>query len=209
MEFVGVPGRIRTRDPLLRRQPLCPTELQGHALDVCSSLATAKWTVKKCVGRGEIGEPMPHVSVVRIQTTETGRFRNWRVAPISRSSTSGRVVKCRWTNLPTGRLKVLEATRAAMAPRAPAQNPRFPPEAISAASPPIRAPTTRLVPQNGETARSECPNFISRRASWAASETISGDAVDQITKPDATEYPPIGGLTPRSKRRATVACSRP
>ena len=25
----GVPGRIRTRDPLLRRQPLCPTELQG------------------------------------------------------------------------------------------------------------------------------------------------------------------------------------
>ena len=27
---VGVPGRIRTRDLLLRRQPLYPTELQGH-----------------------------------------------------------------------------------------------------------------------------------------------------------------------------------
>ena len=26
----GVPGRIRTRDPLLRRQPLCPAELQGR-----------------------------------------------------------------------------------------------------------------------------------------------------------------------------------
>ena len=25
----SVPGRIRTRDPLLRRQPLCPTELLG------------------------------------------------------------------------------------------------------------------------------------------------------------------------------------
>ena len=29
--FCGVPGAIRTLDPLLRRQPLCPTELQGHA----------------------------------------------------------------------------------------------------------------------------------------------------------------------------------
>ena len=28
----SVPGRIRTRDPLLRRQPLCPAELQGHIL---------------------------------------------------------------------------------------------------------------------------------------------------------------------------------
>ena len=26
----GVPGRIRTRDPLLRRQPLCPAELLGR-----------------------------------------------------------------------------------------------------------------------------------------------------------------------------------
>ena len=26
----GVPGGIRTHDPLLRRQPLCPAELQGH-----------------------------------------------------------------------------------------------------------------------------------------------------------------------------------
>ena len=26
----GVPGRIRTRGPLLRRQPLYPTELQGR-----------------------------------------------------------------------------------------------------------------------------------------------------------------------------------
>ncbi len=28
----GVPGRIRTRDPLLRRQLLYPSELQGHVL---------------------------------------------------------------------------------------------------------------------------------------------------------------------------------
>ena len=28
----GVPGGIRTHDPLLRRQPLCPTELQGQYL---------------------------------------------------------------------------------------------------------------------------------------------------------------------------------
>ncbi len=28
----GVPGGIRTHDPLLRRQPLCPTELQGLAI---------------------------------------------------------------------------------------------------------------------------------------------------------------------------------
>ena len=27
--YSGVPGAIRTLDPLLRRQPLCPTELQG------------------------------------------------------------------------------------------------------------------------------------------------------------------------------------
>jgi hypothetical protein len=26
----GVPGAIRTLDPLLRRQPLYPAELQGH-----------------------------------------------------------------------------------------------------------------------------------------------------------------------------------
>ncbi len=28
----GVPGAIRTLDPLLRRQLLCPTELQGQAV---------------------------------------------------------------------------------------------------------------------------------------------------------------------------------
>ena len=30
--YSGVPGRIRTCDPLLRRQPLYPAELQGHVL---------------------------------------------------------------------------------------------------------------------------------------------------------------------------------
>ncbi len=29
-QFGGVPGGIRTHDPLLRRQPLYPTELQGQ-----------------------------------------------------------------------------------------------------------------------------------------------------------------------------------
>ena len=28
----SVPGGIRTHDLLLRRQPLCPTELQGHII---------------------------------------------------------------------------------------------------------------------------------------------------------------------------------
>ena len=28
--YSGVPGGIRTHDPLLRRQPLYPAELQGH-----------------------------------------------------------------------------------------------------------------------------------------------------------------------------------
>ena len=32
--ILGVPGRIRTRDPLLRRQPLYPTELQGRIVAV-------------------------------------------------------------------------------------------------------------------------------------------------------------------------------
>ena len=32
--YSGVPGRIRTCDPLLRRQPLCPAELQGQTLCV-------------------------------------------------------------------------------------------------------------------------------------------------------------------------------
>ncbi len=30
----GVPGGIRTHDPLLRRQPLCPTELQGRLFTI-------------------------------------------------------------------------------------------------------------------------------------------------------------------------------
>ena len=32
-EIVGTPGRIRTCDLLLRRQPLYPSELQAHATD--------------------------------------------------------------------------------------------------------------------------------------------------------------------------------
>jgi hypothetical protein len=30
VDYDGVPGGIRTHDPLLRRQPLYPTELQGR-----------------------------------------------------------------------------------------------------------------------------------------------------------------------------------
>ena len=41
----GVPGGIRTLDPLLRRQPLCPTELQGQAV-YYSNVARAKPEVK-------------------------------------------------------------------------------------------------------------------------------------------------------------------
>ena len=32
--YSGVPGEIRTLDLLLRRQPLCPAELQGQPLPV-------------------------------------------------------------------------------------------------------------------------------------------------------------------------------
>ena len=36
----GTPGRIRTRDPLLRRQPLYPSELQGRVCVCNFSVAT-------------------------------------------------------------------------------------------------------------------------------------------------------------------------
>ena len=42
----GVPGRIRTRDPLLRRQLLCPTELQGRNHAIRVSLTRPLGTVK-------------------------------------------------------------------------------------------------------------------------------------------------------------------
>jgi hypothetical protein len=32
--YSGVPGGIRTHDPLLRRQPLCPAELQGRFIPI-------------------------------------------------------------------------------------------------------------------------------------------------------------------------------
>ena len=41
----GVPGAIRTLDPLLRRQPLCPTELQGQAI-YYSNVARGEGKVK-------------------------------------------------------------------------------------------------------------------------------------------------------------------
>jgi hypothetical protein len=34
VDYHGVPGGIRTRDLLLRRQPLYPTELQGRVLSL-------------------------------------------------------------------------------------------------------------------------------------------------------------------------------
>ncbi len=43
-QLYGVPGAIRTLDPLLRRQLLCPTELQGHFL------------LSKCSTRGREGQ---------------------------------------------------------------------------------------------------------------------------------------------------------
>ncbi len=41
----GVPGEIRTHDPLLRRQPLYPAELQGQAIDY-SNLTLVELKVK-------------------------------------------------------------------------------------------------------------------------------------------------------------------
>ena len=38
----GAPGRIRTRDPLLRRQPLCPSELQAHGSPLCRAKVTRR-----------------------------------------------------------------------------------------------------------------------------------------------------------------------
>ncbi len=43
----GVPGRIRTCDPLLRRQPLYPAELQGRARSPESNVASGAFTVKE------------------------------------------------------------------------------------------------------------------------------------------------------------------
>ena len=39
---VGAPGRIRTRDPLLRRQPLCPAELQAPGHPLCITKVTRR-----------------------------------------------------------------------------------------------------------------------------------------------------------------------
>ncbi len=41
----SVPGAIRTLDPLLRRQPLCPTELQGQVV-YYSNVARGEGKVK-------------------------------------------------------------------------------------------------------------------------------------------------------------------
>ncbi len=37
----GTPGAIRTRDPLLRRQMLCPTELRAHRATIVAAAAGA------------------------------------------------------------------------------------------------------------------------------------------------------------------------
>ncbi len=47
--FGGVPGRIRTCDPLLRRQPLYPAELQGPVV-YYSNLSLAGGKIKTAVG---------------------------------------------------------------------------------------------------------------------------------------------------------------
>jgi hypothetical protein len=39
---MGAPGRIRTRDPLLRRQPLYPTELQALGDSLCIAKVTRR-----------------------------------------------------------------------------------------------------------------------------------------------------------------------
>ena len=38
VKFIGVPGLIRTGDPLLRRQMLYPAELQGHSFTMVGAL---------------------------------------------------------------------------------------------------------------------------------------------------------------------------
>ena len=45
--LVGVPGRIRTRDPLLRRQPLYPLSYWDMVTDASTILA-GPWPVKLC-----------------------------------------------------------------------------------------------------------------------------------------------------------------
>src|ERR1700733_7622848 len=40
--LAGAPGRIRTRDPLLRRQPLYPTELQAPDNLLCRAKVTCR-----------------------------------------------------------------------------------------------------------------------------------------------------------------------
>ncbi len=52
-QFCGVPGGIRTHDPLLRRQPLYPTELQGQGIVYHSNVAQGLGEVK---GRNSKGD---------------------------------------------------------------------------------------------------------------------------------------------------------
>ncbi len=56
--LAGAPGRIRTRDPLLRRQPLCPAELQAPGYLLC----IAKVTHWPRYGVGPVTVTRPHVT---------------------------------------------------------------------------------------------------------------------------------------------------
>ena len=51
--LAGAPGRIRTRDPLLRRQLLYPTELQALGLPIVADKGNTLATLRAGPGYGE------------------------------------------------------------------------------------------------------------------------------------------------------------
>jgi hypothetical protein len=51
--LAGAPGRIRTRDPLLRRQLLYPTELQALRLPIVADKGNTLATLRAGPGYGE------------------------------------------------------------------------------------------------------------------------------------------------------------
>ena len=62
----GAPGRIRTRDPLLRRQPLYPTELLALG-DHCARRRSRVGHTKVAVREKEMIDNIPNVSVLSRQ----------------------------------------------------------------------------------------------------------------------------------------------
>ena len=56
---MSAPGRIRTRDPLLRRQLLYPAELQALSYDIVQDLGNAGDTARPSIGGDDVRSCVP------------------------------------------------------------------------------------------------------------------------------------------------------